>query len=84
MSWVLAIGIVWALLALPMALLIGRGLRLAGHRDEAARRPRIPDLVPGDLMAALSASTGIAGHTRTDRLESEPLDRLPVSTPPGV
>jgi hypothetical protein len=61
MSWVLAIGIAWALLALPMALLTGRGLRLADRRDEAARGPRIPDLVPGDLMAALSASTGIAG-----------------------
>jgi hypothetical protein len=54
-----AIGIAWALMALPVALLIGRGLRLADRRDEAARAPRASDFIPVDVMAALAASTSI-------------------------
>jgi hypothetical protein len=56
MSWLLILGLTWALLALPLALAIGRGSRIADRRDEAARRsPTVPDFIPADVLAWVDA-----------------------------
>jgi hypothetical protein len=44
------IALLWVALAMPVALLIGRGLRIADQRDEAARTSlRVPRLRAGPL-----------------------------------
>jgi hypothetical protein len=56
MYTLLLLALLWVALAAPAALLLGRGLRLADERDEAARTSlRIPDFVPDDLLNSLSA-----------------------------
>jgi hypothetical protein len=55
MTWLLLIALVWVVLALPAALLLGRGLRLADRREEAARSTaRVPDFIPADLLSSPS------------------------------
>ena len=44
MSWMLIVGTAWAALAAPVALLIGRSVRLA-DRHEGTSSP-VPDFVP--------------------------------------
>ena len=56
MSWVLVIGFAWALLSLPVALLIGRGLRIADRRDQARRTSWVPDFIPANVLASVAAS----------------------------
>jgi hypothetical protein len=56
MTWVLLAGIAWAALALPVAFLFGRGLCAADRRREMAGRPPVPDFIPADVFASLSAS----------------------------
>jgi hypothetical protein len=48
MNWVLIAVIVWLSVAAPLALLLGRALRLADHRDGALNRPTVPDFMPDD------------------------------------
>jgi hypothetical protein len=56
MWWILVVALTWTLLALPIALAIGRGLRIADRRDAAARRlPTVPDYIPADVLASVSA-----------------------------
>lgn len=49
----LIIALAWTGLALPVALVIGRGLRIADLR-ELASTPSVPDLVPTDLSTSLT------------------------------
>ncbi len=51
MTWVLLGGVAWAACSLPLACLLGRGLRLADER-EATGHPLVPDYVPDDLLVA--------------------------------
>ena len=51
MYTLLLIVLLWVALAVPFALLIGRGLRIADQRDGAARASvRIPDFVPAEWL----------------------------------
>ena len=45
MSALLIVGTAWAALSAPLALLIGRSIRLA-DRTEQSLHPRVPDFVP--------------------------------------
>ena len=57
MSWLLLIALVWVVLALPAALLLGWGLRLADRREEADRPTAgVPDFIPPNVFESLSAS----------------------------
>jgi hypothetical protein len=54
MHTLLLVTLLWVALAVPVALLIGRGLRIADRRDEAARTSVIvPDFVPADLLSSM-------------------------------
>jgi hypothetical protein len=56
MLWLLIIGLAWALLALPLALAIGRGIRIAdGHAADANQLGAVPDFIPADVIASVSA-----------------------------
>jgi hypothetical protein len=55
MTALLIVGAAWTLLAVPAALLIGRGIRLADHRDAVATLTTIPDYV---LRADAAESAG--------------------------
>jgi hypothetical protein len=56
MYTLLVIAVLWVALALPVALLIGRGLRIADQRDEAARTSlRVPDFVPADWLGPIAS-----------------------------
>ncbi len=46
MSWMLIVGISWALLSVPLGLLIGRSIRLCDERESAQSQPAVPDFVP--------------------------------------
>jgi hypothetical protein len=48
MDWLLIAVIVWVSVAPPLALLLGRALRLADHRDRGMNRPAVPDFMPDD------------------------------------
>jgi hypothetical protein len=51
MHTLLLIAALWVALAVPVALLIGRGLRIADQRHAAARTsPRTPDFVPAEWL----------------------------------
>ena len=51
MYTLLLIALLWVALAVPVALLLGRGLRIADQRDEAARTSlRVPDFVPAEWV----------------------------------
>jgi hypothetical protein len=55
MPLLLLIALAWVALALPVALLVGRGLRMADQREEAARlAPTLPNVVQCDLLGAVS------------------------------
>ena len=54
MYTLLVIAVLWVALALPVALLIGRGLPIADQRDEAARTSlRVPDFVPAEWLGPI-------------------------------
>jgi hypothetical protein len=56
MYTLLLLALLWVALAVPAALLIGRGLRIADQREEAACMSlRVPDFVPADWLAARPA-----------------------------
>jgi hypothetical protein len=55
MKWVLIIGAVWLVLAFGVAVLIGRGIRLA-DRKEAERRAASPNFVVDQAPPAPPAS----------------------------
>ena len=48
MSWMLVLATTWALLSAPLALLVGRMIRLGDQRQKAAIRPAVPDFVPAE------------------------------------
>jgi hypothetical protein len=55
MPLLLLIALAWVALALPLALLVGRVVRMADQREEAARlAPTLPDFEPADLLGAAS------------------------------
>jgi len=57
MSWVLLVGIAWALLALPAALLHGRTLCAADRRELAVYAVPVPAVLSTEsFFAAFSAS----------------------------
>lgn len=49
MTWVLLGGVAWAACSVPLACLLGRGMRLADER-EAAGSSLVPDYVPDNLL----------------------------------
>ena len=53
MTLVLLAGIAWAALALPVAFLFGRGLRIADRRREMAGCPAVPTFIPFDAFDSL-------------------------------
>ena len=48
MSWILVIAAVWTLLSAPLALLVGRAIRLGDQRRAAEAPPAVPDFVPAE------------------------------------
>src|SRR3954452_2007503 len=63
MSWVLLVGIAWALLALPAALLLGHTLCRADRRELAAQATPVRGFISTeDFFAALSASARPITH----------------------
>jgi hypothetical protein len=48
MSWLLIAATVWVALAAPLALLVGRSLRLADEAEAARSSPAVPDFLPAD------------------------------------
>lgn len=59
MTWMLIVALVWVFLSLPVALVVGRGLRMADQRAEAARRlPNVPDFIPADVVSSVRAAGG--------------------------
>ena len=52
MSWLLVVGTAWATLATPLALLLGRSVRLADRREAAQLHLLLPDFVPEDWPTA--------------------------------
>jgi hypothetical protein len=48
MSWLLIAATVWVALAGPLALLVGRSLRLADEAEAARSSPAVPDFLPAD------------------------------------
>ena len=56
MYTLLLVALLWVALAVPVALLIGRGLRIADQRDEAARTSlHIPDFVPAEWLGPIAS-----------------------------
>jgi hypothetical protein len=45
-------GSAWALLTAPLALLVGRSIRLADQRESTHACPAVPDFVPDDWAAS--------------------------------
>ena len=56
MSWLVIVVTVWVSFAAPLALLLGRALRLADRRDAALCRSTVPDFVPGDWTTSTAGS----------------------------
>jgi hypothetical protein len=56
MTLVLIIAVAWTALALPLALAIGRGVRIADHRELARTVPTVPDFVPAGLLDRATTS----------------------------
>jgi hypothetical protein len=63
MTWLVVSGLAWTLLALAIAVVLGRGISLADKRDPAAvptvevnRSPRPRGDVPGDDYTSSSAT----------------------------
>lgn len=53
MSWVLVVAFAWVLLLVPIALVIGRGLRVADRRSLTRRSSLVPDFIPADVLASV-------------------------------
>jgi hypothetical protein len=51
MSWMLMVGLAWPLIAIGVASLIGRSVRLADRSAAALVRPVVPDFVPAEWSA---------------------------------
>ncbi|MFL6097206.1 MAG: hypothetical protein ACJ71Y_17275 [Blastococcus sp.] len=59
MSVLLVIAIAWVALSVPVALLLGRALRVADRREQAASlRPMVPDFIPAEVLASVAAADG--------------------------
>jgi hypothetical protein len=56
MSWLLIAATVWVALAAPLAMLIGRSLRLADEAETAQSSPAVPDFVPADWAVPATGS----------------------------
>ncbi len=56
MSWVLVVGTAWVVAATPLAVLIGRSVRLADRRQLAQPGLVVPDFVPDDWAASAGGS----------------------------
>jgi hypothetical protein len=56
MSWLLIAVIVWTAVALPLALLTGRSIRMADQLDPARGSTAVPDFVPADWAAPTTGS----------------------------
>ena len=46
MSWLLIVGTAWVALSAPLALVFGRAVRLADHRESALSQLSVPDFLP--------------------------------------
>jgi hypothetical protein len=46
MSWMLVLGIAWALFVAPLALLVGRSIRLGDRMEPTQDFLSVPDFVP--------------------------------------
>jgi hypothetical protein len=51
MSWMLVLAATWLLLSLPLALLLGRMIRVVDQRSAATPPPVVPDFVPASWTA---------------------------------
>jgi len=56
MSWMLILGVAWAGLAAPLALLVGRSIRLADRMQESESGVTVPDFVPEQWTASAAGS----------------------------
>ena len=56
MSWFVIAVIVWAAIALPLALLIGRSIRHADEVESAQSAPVVPDFLPADWAVPTTGS----------------------------
>lgn len=56
MSLLLIVGTAWACASAPLALLIGRSMRLADRMDESRPQSAVPDLVPAHWTAPATGS----------------------------
>ncbi|MGY1802941.1 hypothetical protein ACI78T_06645 [Blastococcus sp. SYSU D00922] len=56
MTWLLLVAFAWTAFALPVGLLLGRAMRVADRRDDAARlESRVPDFIPAEVFVAVAA-----------------------------
>src|SRR3954454_10895156 len=84
MSWVLLVGIAWALLALPAALLLGRTLCAADRRELAVYAVPVPAVLSTEsFFAAFSASPSrlLTAGRHWPPPESSRLTQSPLSAP---
>lgn len=59
MTWMLIVALAWVIVSLPVALVIGRGVRMADQRAEAARRlPNVPDFIPAEIISSVHTVRG--------------------------
>jgi|1185.fasta_scaffold971497_1 hypothetical protein len=56
MSWILIMGAAWPLLATPLALLVGRSIRLADKRDSSQALLDAPTFVPEQWTSSSARS----------------------------
>jgi hypothetical protein len=56
MGWMLIAGSAWALLTAPLALLVGRWIRLADQQESTHAWPAVPDFVPDDWATPMTGS----------------------------
>jgi hypothetical protein len=94
MTWVLVIGAAWLALALPVAVLIGRSVRLADARARADAQLDEPNFVvdpataPRGFPAATFLPSGTGAHDAQTPLPSAGWDTptipgIPVARPPA-
>jgi hypothetical protein len=56
MSWLLIVLAVWAAVAVALALLIGRSIRLADVLSVVPDHPTVPDFIPADWTVPTTGS----------------------------
>lgn len=56
MSWLLILAAAWTLLSVPLALLVGRMIRIGDLRRAAEARQAVPDHVPAGWTTTRAAS----------------------------